>query len=632
MAQQRGIPESIIEEIKQRNEIVSVVEQYVRLEKKSAQNLFGLCPFHSEDTPSFSVSPGKQIYYCFGCHKGGNVINFIMEIEKIGYLDALKLLAEKAKIEIPASNDREYQKKVELQKQLYNANTEAARFFYMNLAGPPGAVAREYLKNRGIDPKTAKRFGLGYAVDDWEALYQHLKSKGYYDDIIFLTGLFKKRQDKTVKESSPAAESEIKPVYSGGRGMYDLFRNRLMFPIFDYLGRIVAFGGRAIDDSMPKYINSPETPIYTKGRHLYGFHIAKSSKEKQLIIVEGYMDAISMHQAGVDNAVASLGTAMTEQQAVLIRKHSENAIIAFDSDTAGQTATLRGLEILTKKGCKVSVLCLPEGKDPDEFIRKNGPERFVALTKDAMPLMDYKLFSAASAATKEGVFDRIAYQEIACNVLAQEENRIVRELYAAVVAEKIGIPIEPVLSEIERRIHQKANDPSGTSSYHQTHAPADDEPDEDVAEQARATKEELYFLCLLSTDPRVYFTIQPEPSLEFFSKGLMQMVAKSALDLAADRTLTSSGLIEIGGENIINQRKLAELFANGCMKISDVTDFKEKEINAKKHYFQMQKNKLLEEKAVIAKKELKELSIAERERLKTLSNELAAIENRINAK
>ena len=424
MALQRGIPESIIEEIKQRNEIVSVVEQYVRLEKKSAQNLFGLCPFHSEDTPSFSVSPGKQIYYCFGCHKGGNVINFIMEIERIGYLDALKLLAERAKIEIPSSNDEEYQKRADLHKKLYNANTEAARFFYTSLIGPRGAVAREYLKKRGIDPKTAKRFGLGYALEEWEELYQHLRSKGYSDEIIFLTGLFKKRSDPSNSGNS------------SGRGMYDLFRNRLMFPIFDYLGRIVAFGGRAIDDSMPKYINSPETPIYTKGKHLYGFHIAKSSKVKHLIIVEGYMDAISMHQAGVDNAVASLGTALTEQQALLIRRHSEDAVIAYDADAAGQTATLRGLEILTRKGCRVSVLCLPEGKDPDEFIRKNGPERFISLTKEAMPLLDYKLFSASNASTKEGVFDRIAYQEKACGILAEEENRIVRELYAATIAEK----------------------------------------------------------------------------------------------------------------------------------------------------------------------------------------------------
>jgi len=648
MAQQRGIPESIVEEIKQRNEIVTIVEQYVRLEKKSAQNFFGLCPFHSEDTPSFSVSPNKQIYYCFGCHKGGDVVHFIMEIEKIGYLDALKMLAEKAKIEIPTSNDQEYQKKVDLQKKLYNANTEAARFFYTNLIGPRGAVVREYLKKRGIDPRTVKRFGLGYALDEWEELYQHLKGKGYPDEIIFLTGLFKKRADKVLKESPPvpAVNEKAGPPPSesaeaattghasapnigySSRGMYDLFRNRLMFPIFDYLGRIVAFGGRAIDDSMPKYINSPETPIYTKGKHLYGFHIAKSSKAKQLIIVEGYMDAISMHQAGVDNAVASLGTALTEQQAMLIRKHSENTIIAYDADAAGQTATLRGLEILTRKGCRVSVLCLPEGKDPDEYIRKNGPERFVALTKEAMPLMDYKLFSTSNASVKDGVFDRIAYQESACNILAEEENRIIRELYAAKVAEKLGIGIDPVLSEIERRIQLKSNDHKSQPAYSQPFPPAAEEPAEDYPEQAKATKEELYFLCLLSADPRIYSSIQPPPILDYFSPGMMQLIAKTVLDLAIEKKLTSSSLVEIGADNVVNQRKLSELFANGCMKIGDIKVIKDAISEAQKQYDRMQKNYYMEEKIKITRRiEQKMEDAAETEnmkqRLKMLDKKIA---------
>ncbi len=657
MAQQRGIPESVVEEIKQRNEIVSVVEQYVRLEKKSAQNFFGLCPFHSEDTASFSVSPNKQIYYCFGCHKGGDVVHFMMEIEKIGYLDALKLLAEKAKIEIPASNDLEYQKKVDLQKKLYNANTEAARFFYTNLIGPRGGHAREYLKKRGIDASTSKRFGLGYALDEWEELYQHLKRKGYADDIIFLTGLFKKRTDRQVRdtlvptrstgETEPAAVTSAAapaaatatpisaPAAAGApsssRGMYDLFRNRLMFPIFDYLGRIVAFGGRLIEesDTMPKYINSPETPIYTKGRHLYGFHIAKSSKAKQLIIVEGYMDAISMHQSGVDNAVASLGTAFTEQQAMLVRKHSENAIIAYDSDAAGQTATLRGLEILTKKGCKVSVLCLPEGKDPDDFIRKNGPERFVALTKDAMPLMDYKLFSAANAATKEGVFDRIAYQDLACNILALEENRIVRELYASIVAEKLGIAIDPVLSEIERRITNKSNEPAITPYYSHAATVPEEKNDEEPTDLAKATKEELYFLCLLSADPRIYYSIPP-PDLAFFSPGLMQKIAKSVFDLAESKMLTSSILVEIGEDNAVNQRKLSELFASGCMKIGDVIDIKQVVIEAKRLYDKMQTDQLEKEKnEIISNKPFNELNHAERERLSNITREISELKNKM---
>lgn len=589
MSRQRGIPESIIEEIKQRNEIVSVVAQYVKLDKKSSQNLFGLCPFHSEDTPSFSVSPGKQIYYCFGCHKGGDVIHFIMDMEKVGYLDAIKILAEKAKIEIPASDDHEYQKKVELAKKLYAANTEAARYFYMNLTGPQGAGVRDYLRKRGIDSNTAKRFGLGYAINEWDGLYKHLRSKGYPDDIIFLTGLFKRRSNSATGKESPD-------------GMYDLFRNRLMFPILDYLGKIVAFGGRVMDDTMPKYINSPETPVYIKGRHLYGFQIAKSSRAPQLIVVEGYMDAIAMHQAGIDNAVASLGTALTEQQAVLVRKHSENVIIAYDSDAAGQTATLRGLEILTRKGCKVSVLCLPEGKDPDEYIKKNGPERFAALLKDAMPLMDYKLWSASNAAMQDGSFDRIIYQDLACNILAQEENKIIRELYSMKVAEKLGVPLDPVLSEIERRIKPKANDHSNQSNPLRPKI-IQEEIVEEYPDEAKATKDELRFLCLLSVDPRIYPSLQPAPDIKYFSAGMMQMIAESAFTLAAQKKLTSSALVEIGEDNLVNNRKLSELFANGCMKIGEEINLKKAIAESRILYIKMQISKNISEMDLILKSE-----------------------------
>ncbi len=643
--QGRPIPESIIEEVKQRNEIVSVVEQYVRLEKKSAQNLFGLCPFHSEATPSFSVSPGKQIYYCFGCHKGGDVIHFMMDIEKISYIEAIKVLAEKVKIELPTSNDHEYQKKVDLQKKLYSANTEAARYFYKNLIGPQGAGARDYLKNRSIDPSTVKRFGMGYAVDEWEGLYRHLKSKGYSDDIIFLTGLFKKRannqkisRDITASNSQSArTHSEEPPAENSSISMYDLFRNRLMFPIFDYLGRIVAFGGRVLDDSLPKYINSPETPIYIKGRHLYGFHIAKSSKAKNLIIVEGYMDAIAMHQAGVDNAVASLGTALTEQQAMLIRKHSENAIIAYDSDAAGQNATLRGLEILTKKGCKVSVLCMPEGKDPDEYIRRNGAERFIALTKDAMPLMDYKLFSAYNLSNKESTFDRIAYQDYACNILAAQENRIVRELYASVVAEKLGISIDPVLAETERRIRQKSNDADKAPVYTPQPHVVDDDIHYEITEQSKATKEELYFLCLLSSDPKIYGLMEPPIELSFFSPGLMQIIASEAIDLAKENKLTSSALVEIGSENVVNQRKLSELFASGCMKVGEDVSVKKAVEEATNLYIKMKILMYMDEKDKITKQLILKTDdlVTTEEKKKTLlliSNKISELRNRSGLK
>ena len=278
MAAERGIPQSIVDEIKNRNDIVAVVEQYVRLSKRSAANLFGLCPFHSENTPSFSVAPEKQIYYCFGCHKGGDVIHFIMDIEKVGYLDAYRRLADRAGVHIPEPEDAGYRKRAERETLLYKINAAAAAHFYLNLTeSPKGKAASAYLARRGITGGTIRKFGLGFAADDWEDLWKRLRNKGFDAEVLSGSGLFRQGRD----------------------GPYDLFRNRIMFPIFDALGRVVAFGGRVMDDSQPKYINSPESAVYTKGRHLYALNFAKKSKEGSLIIVEGYMDAIAMHQAGV---------------------------------------------------------------------------------------------------------------------------------------------------------------------------------------------------------------------------------------------------------------------------------------------------------------------------------------------
>ena len=410
------IPEQVIEEIKASSELVSVVEQYVRLEKKTGQNFFGLCPFHSEDTPSFSVSPSKQIFYCFGCHKGGDVIRFIMEIEKCEYLPAIQLLAQRAGITLPEPDDEAYRLRSEKTKALQAINLEAARFYYQNLISTAGRDARAYLQKRQISAQTVRRFGLGCALADWDGLYRHLQNKGLADDVDLLlqSGLLRRGK-------------------SGN--LYDLFRERLMFPILDVMGRVVAFGGRVYDDSVPKYINSPETPIYTKGRHLYGLNLAKSSKAGRLLMVEGYMDVIALYQAGIDYTVAALGTAMTENQARLLAKYSESVIIAFDADAAGQTAALRSLDILHQHGLKVTVLQVPEGKDPDEFIRNNGSERFQALIEQSLPLLDFKLLAARREHTHDGALDILAYQDEACDVLGKEENAIVRELYAGRLAD-----------------------------------------------------------------------------------------------------------------------------------------------------------------------------------------------------
>ncbi len=333
------IPETVIEEVKARNELVAVVEQYVRLDRKSGSNFFGLCPFHKEDTPSFSVSPVKQIYYCFGCHKGGDVIHFIMDIEKCSYPQAIRLLAEKASVQIPEPDDETWRLRNELNKNLQAICLEAARHFYRNLTEDAGRVAQAYIRKRALSPSICKKFGLGYATENWDDLLQHLARLGYQDETLLLqSGLFR-------------------PKKSGG--LYDLFRHRLMFPILDAMGRIIAFGGRVLDDSQPKYINSPETPIYTKGRHLYALNLAKSSKQHQLVIVEGYMDAIALHQAGVGNVVSTSGTSLTSGQIRVMKRYGNDLLMIFDADTAGVQAAVRGIGTALQGGMGVRILMLP---------------------------------------------------------------------------------------------------------------------------------------------------------------------------------------------------------------------------------------------------------------------------------
>ncbi|HEY5467248.1 MAG TPA: DNA primase [Clostridia bacterium] len=548
MPADRGIPQNVIDEVKSRNDIVPVVEQYVRLSKKSAANLFGLCPFHGENTPSFSVSPEKQIYYCFGCHKGGDVIGFIMEIEKIGYLDALRLLAERAGIQLPEPDDENYRKRAELNTLLYRVNAAAAAHFYLNLTEfPKGKAARDYFSKRGILSGTIRKFGLGFAADDWSDLWKRLRSKGFAADVLDKSGLFKPGRD------SP----------------YDLFRNRVMFPIFDTMGRVVAFGGRVLDDSQPKYINSPENAVYTKGRHLYGLNFAKKTKDPSLIIVEGYMDAIAMHQAGVDNAVAALGTALTPSQAQLVRRYTENVIVGFDADAAGQEATLRSLDILVAKGCHVTVLQIPEGKDPDDYLRRNGADRFRDLIRRALPLMDYKLLSAERKATRDGILDILSYQDLACRQLAAEPNQIIRELYATKVAEKLGVPSDAVTQEVDRRR-------KGTEA-----ASAQDTLKERLAQKREQEviktllpfpTDQLYLLCLLASRADIVERMKLAPEPEDFPEGAIRDMAMQVLAADTDYAGGLSGLVGLAGDAVWGEQRISDEIARTAFDIGETTD------------------------------------------------------------
>ncbi|NLU51613.1 MAG: DNA primase [Clostridiaceae bacterium] len=423
-------PEEIIEEVRLRNDIVDVVSGYIKLERKG-KSYFGLCPFHNEKSPSFCVEPTKQFFYCFGCNKGGSVIQFIMNIEHLEFVDALKFLADRAGIQLPEPEDSNEREKAKIRKDILEINREAARFFYSFLAGSEGLKAQAYLKSRGLAEGTIRQFGLGLSPNGWSTLTDHLLSKGASSDLLLASGL---------------------SVKSKNGGLIDRFRNRIMFPIFDIRGNVIGFGGRVIDGSGPKYVNSPDTPVYDKSRELYGLNFARKSKSKRLLLLEGYMDVISLHQAGIDYAVASLGTALTQMQAWILKKYSEEIIIAYDADSAGQRATLRGLDILEKAGCNVRVLIIPQGKDPDEYVRNYGPEKFKNLIEGAISLLDYKIRVRKNMHNLDTVEDKLKLLNSIADILAAHDNQIERELYSKSYAEQYGISLEALQSEIMKRM------------------------------------------------------------------------------------------------------------------------------------------------------------------------------------
>lgn len=426
-------PEELIEEIRLRNDIVDVVSGYVKLERKGRSH-FGLCPFHNEKSPSFSVVPTKQFFYCFGCNKGGTVIQFIMNIENLDFPEALKYLAERAGITLPEPEDSDEKEKAFTKKKILDLNKEAARFYFSVLNSNSGAGVQHYLKKRGLTEKTVRQFGLGLSPTGWSELTDLLLTKKASKELLLLSGLC---------------------IQTKNGELIDRFRDRVMFPIFDIRGNILGFGGRVTDKSQPKYMNSPDTPVYNKSRELYGLNYARQSKSKTLLIVEGYMDVISLHQAGIDFAVASLGTALTQMQAWILKKYADEVIIAYDADSAGQAATLRGLEILEKAGCKVRVLLIPEGKDPDEYVRNNGREKFKNLIGGAISLLDYKIRLQTNMHNLDTIDDKLKLLNNIADILAAHENSIERELYSKSYAELYGISLDSLQNEILKRIKRK---------------------------------------------------------------------------------------------------------------------------------------------------------------------------------
>ena len=428
--------EELIEEIRSSNDIVDVISQYVIL-KRSGRNFFGLCPFHKEKSPSFSVSPDKQIFHCFGCGVGGNVIHFVSKIENLDFRETLELLANRANITLPTlDNSYKKKKKAMLKSKVYEINEIAAKFYHENLYKPTSKPAQEYIKKRRLDNRTLKSFLIGYS-GNFDELYNLLKQKGFTEEQILASSLVNKTDN--------------------GK-FIDRFRKRLMIPIQDTSGKFIAFGGRVLDDSKPKYINSPENIVYSKGRNLFGLNIAKKGDTKKLIIVEGYMDAISLYQRGITNVVASLGTALTEQQGRLLRKNSEQVIIGYDADGAGQAATLRGLEILQNMGCDIRVLQIYGAKDPDEFVIKYGPERFQKCVDSAISLVEFKVKILKQNLNIENVNDKIKFLNEIAKILSKVDNSMEKEIYIDKISKEYGISKEAIYGEVNKLVYKKDND------------------------------------------------------------------------------------------------------------------------------------------------------------------------------
>lgn len=418
----------VIEEIKVRNDISEVISDYIQL-RPSGSNYKGLCPFHNEKTPSFHVSTSKQIYKCFGCGEGGDVISFIMKVENLEFMDAVKFLANRCGIEINTNIDENTKKKLEKIKRFQEIHVVAARFFYINLM-QKNNTGYKYLIKRGLDEKTIKSFGLGYSLDSWDSLKNFLLKSGY--------------SIEEIKECGLVGQSKKNNNY------FDKFRNRVMFPIFDYKGNVIGFGGRVLDDSLPKYLNSEDTIIFNKRYNLYGLNFARKhiGNSRTLILVEGYMDLISMYQYGVKNVVATLGTALTDAQGQLIKKFADNVVLSYDSDQAGINASLRAINILEKCNLKAKVLDLGKSKDPDEFVRANGLDEMLKKVENASDALKFRLDTLYSSHDQSNPEETVEFLQKAVNILSYIKSPIELDFYIKYLSELTKTAPEVIRSEL----------------------------------------------------------------------------------------------------------------------------------------------------------------------------------------
>ena len=501
-----AFPQAFLDELIARSDIVDVVGSYVQLTRKGA-NLFGLCPFHSEKTGSFSVSPDKQIYYCFGCKKGGGVVNFIMEEENLTFPDAVRFLAKRAGMEVPEEEgDREAGRR---RQRLLDLNRDAARFYYQLLQQPEGRAVQEYLDKRRITRKTAVKFGMGASLDAWDVLLTAMTKKGYTKSELLEAGLV---------------------VQNKNGGLYDKFRNRLMLPVIDTKGDVVAFGSRVLDKSEPKYMNSSETPVYSKRRVLYGLNLAKKTKRPNIILCEGNLDIVTLHQAGFDNAVASMGTALTVEQTRLLSRFTKELVLCYDNDNAGRIATERALQILNDSEFSVKVLQLPRRlvdgeyvkQDADDFIKFQGPDAFERLLNGSENGVEFRMAQVAGKYDLTNDEARVAYCEEISQLLATLPNAVEREIYTARAAEAAKITPEAMKLEVQRAFRRRAAKERKAELRKELNPAAQAQPKERAFryENLRSAKAEEGILRLLSMDNSLF---PPEPPLkeEDFSSPLL---------------------------------------------------------------------------------------------------------------
>lgn len=527
------IPEQFILDLRHRTDIVDIIRDYVPL-KKQGQNFIGICPFHAEKTPSFIVSPHKQIFHCFGCGKGGNVFSFLMEKNGLAFTEAVEVLANRYGLALPKKDlSPETIKRDTLRKRWFHINELAAKFYHRTLLGPAGEKALAYLRGRGLLPETIKKFNLGYATQDWEQLIRYLSEQGITAEELLEIGLASRTERGT---------------------QVDRFRQRVMFPITDDAGRCVGFGGRVLDDSLPKYLNSPETPLFSKGRQLYGLHLAKAEirLRDQAVIMEGYMDVITAHQQGITNTVGALGTALTAEQARLLMRHTYNIAICFDSDPAGQEAAMRGLDVLQQLGSQVSVVVIPEGKDPDEYIKKVGGQGFAQLVKGAYPLLEYKFLKLAEKTDTSTAQGKTKVIQSLIPDIQKVLSPVARQSFIQMISDRLMIPDTTIHAEIRKRAaeasgqerEQKAR-PSGLNNY------------------SALSKAERTMLRLVLERPELLAEVEKKGGQELFNEPILKeiyqgnyVIRQAGHNIKADDLISLFDKVEI--QQLISQILLEE--------------------------------------------------------------------------